>query len=192
MGLLTLRAQGPLEALLRFLGLILVFALTIWGFWLNGQRQAERLSASHGLGDAAGLLSETERGQVRSFITELRARYGIEARIVVSQGEPAAPDPGEAAPKTLFLGLSPALGKAVAVLPPLARSALGPDFARQLTEEHFPFHFQPGRRWQKGLILALDLIRSRLAALDQPGADNQTGANTPTAPQPGPKESAKP
>lgn len=190
MGLMS--ANKPVEALLRFAGLLLVFALTIWGFWLNGQRQAERLNARHGLGDAAGLLSEEERGQVGSFIADMRSRYGIEARIVISQGEPVAPDPGQAAPKTLFLGLSPALGKAVAVLPPLARSALGPDFARQLTEEHFPFHFQPGRRWQKGLILALDLIRSRLAALDDTGADDQTGANTPTAPQPGPKESAKP
>ncbi len=187
MGLMS--AKSPLEALLRFLGLILVFALTIWGFWLNGQRQAERLNARHGLGDASNLLSDEERGQVTAFITEMRNRYGIEARIVISEGEPTPPDPGEAAPKTLFLGLSPGLRKAVVVLPPLLQGALGPDFARQLAQEHFPFHFQPGRRWQKGLVLALDLIRSRLAALDEKNTHN---ASTPTAPQPGPKESATP
>lgn len=190
MGLMS--AKSPLEALLRFLGLILVFALTIWGFWLNGQRQAERLNARHGLGDASNLLSDEERGQVTAFITEMRSRYGIEVRIVVSEGQPTPPDPGEAAPKTLFLGLSPTLRTSVVALPPLVQGALGPDFARQLTQEHFPFHFQPGRRWQKGLILALDLIRARLAALDGTGANNQTNANTPTAPQPGPKESATP
>jgi len=53
----------------------------------------------------------------------------------------------------------------VALLPPLVARALGPDFARRLAEEHFPFHFGPGRSWQKGLVLALDLIESRLAAL---------------------------
>lgn len=189
MGLFTPHAKGPLEALLRTLGLALVFGLTVWAFWLNSQRQAERLSARHGLGDASNLLSEEERDQARAFITEMRARYGVEARIVVSEGEPAPPDPGEATSKTLFLGVSPALKKAVVVLPPLMQSALGPDFARQLAQEHFPFHFQPGRRWQKGLVLALDLIRARLSALDHTGARN---ASTPTAPQPGPKESAKP
>lgn len=187
MGLMS--SKNPLEALLRFLGLILVFALTIWGFWLNGQRQAERLQARHGLGDEAALLSEEERGQVQAFIVDMRSRYGIEARIVVSKGEPVPPDSGQAAPKTLFLGLSPELRKTVVVLPTLAQSVLGHDFARQLVDEHMPLYFQSGRRWQKGLILALDLIRSRLAALDDARSDN---ASAQTAPQPGPKESAKP
>jgi len=183
MGLLSVRSGGIREHLLRLAGVLLVFSLTIWGFWANSQRQAERLNARMGLGDPARQLSEAERDQVQAFITDLRTRYGIEARVLVAdEGDPQPPDTGKAAAKTLFVGVSPAKKTAGVVLPPLVERALGPEFARQLTEEHFPFHFGPGRKWQKGLLLALDLIQTRLAAL---------GAPTENTPPPGEKDAAK-
>lgn len=183
MGLLSVRSGGIREHLLRLVGVLLVFSLTIWGFWANSQRQAERLNARMGLGDAARQLSEAERDQVQAFITDLRNRYGIEARVQIAEGDPQPPDTGKAAAKTLFVGISPAQKTAVVILPPLVERALGPEFARQLVDEHFPFHFAPGRKWQKGLLLALDLIQARLAAL---------GATTETPPPPGEKDTAKP
>lgn len=184
MGLLSVRAKGPLEHLLRLLGVLLVVSLTLWGFWANSQRQAERLNARLGLGDTLRQLSESERDQVQAFITDLRTRYGIETRVQIAEDEISPPDQdGPAAGKTLFLGISPARRTALVILPPLVLRALGPDFARQLEQEHFPFHFGPGKRWQQGLLLALDLVQTRLAGI---------GSTTETPPPPGEKDTARP
>jgi hypothetical protein len=187
MAFFSVRGNGLLEALLRFVGLVLVVGLCGWGFWANSQRQMDRLNSRLGLGDQDKLLTEPQRMQVQAFITTLRQRYGIEARVQVTSAAPLPPSPEDKdAGKTLFIGLSPTQKIAVVTLPPLVDRALGPDFARQLAEEHFPFYFTPGKNWQKGLLLALDLIETRLASL---GA-----AATPQAqPHPGGlKESQKP
>ncbi|MBI5520882.1 MAG: hypothetical protein HY916_12600 [Desulfovibrio sp.] len=162
MAALSIRAKGPLEALARMAGLMLVVGLTVWGFWKNSERNMERINASAGLSDEVQGLSPDQRAHVQAFITTLRKDYGIEARVRVTETPQAPP---EADGKTLYIGLCPAQKTAVVQLPPLMAGALGPDFARTLTEEHFPFHYRPGASWQKGLLLALDLMRSRLDAL---------------------------
>jgi hypothetical protein len=158
----ALRANGPLEALLRLAGLMLVMGLVVLGFWKNSERNLERLNARFGLSDELRALSADDRAHVEAFITALRKDYGIEARVQVTRERPAPP---EADGKTLYLGLCPAQKLAVVQLPPLVAQALGADFAQTLVDEHFPFHFAPGKSWQKGLLLALDLMHSRLAAL---------------------------
>lgn len=162
MALFSIRADNPLEQLLRLAGLFLVLGAVGFGFWKNSERQMERLNARYGLADEVKGLSDDERAQAQDFITALRKDYGIEARIQLTQGRSTPPAPDG---KTLFLGLHLEEKTAVVQLPPLVARALGPDFARSLEQEHFPFHFAPGRNWQKGLLLAMDLIRSRLAAL---------------------------
>lgn len=177
MALFTLRAKSPLEALLRFLGLLAVVGLTVVGFWKNSERNVERInartSARYGLSDETKGLSEAERAHVLAFITAMRATYGVEARVVISR---ARPNPPEADGKTLFIGLGLEDKTAVVRLPPLMTGALGPDFARSLEQEHFPFHFGPGKSWQKGLLAALDLVENRLAALNAAQSQQQQPA----------------
>jgi hypothetical protein len=173
MALFTLRAKNPLEALLRFAGLLVVVGLTVLGFWKNSERNMERInertSARFGLSDEVKGLSEAERAHVAAFITTLRQKYGVEVRVQVAKASPTPPEPDG---KTLYLGLGLEDKTAVVQLPPLMARSLGPDFARSLEREHFPFHFGPGKSWQKGLLAALDLIESRLAAL---GAEQKAG-----------------
>jgi hypothetical protein len=174
MALFSVRASGPLEHFLRMAGLMAVVGLVIVGFWKNSERNIERLNTRYGLSDETKSLSPDEQEQVQAFIAALHKTYGIEARVQVRLG---APEPPVQDGKTLFVGLSLDAKSAVVVLPPLVERALGPDFARSLSAEHFPFHFGPGKRWQKGLLLALDLIQARLAALSLPAAPG-THANT--------------
>ena len=164
MALLSLRAKGPLETLLRLAGLTLVMGLVVLGFWKNSERNVERLNARVGLSDETKSLSDDERAHVLAFIAKLRKGYGIDVRLQVAR---QALTPPQADGKTLYLGLCPSERLAVVQLPPLMAGALGQDFARTLVDEHFPFHYAPGRRWQKGLLLALDLTESRLAGLGE-------------------------
>jgi len=178
MSLFTLHAKGPLEALLRLVGMLAVVGLAVLGFWWNSGRNMERIAARNdartGLVDEAKALDEDERGHVLAFIAALRKNYGVEARVRVAKTRPTPPEPDG---KTLFIGLGLADKTAVVQLPPLLARALGPGFAPRLEQEHFPFHFAPGKSWQKGLLAALDLIESRLAAL---GAEQQSpAANAP-------------
>jgi len=184
MSLFAPHAKSPLEALLRLAGIGAVMALAVLGFWWNSARNLERIAvrtdARQGLADEAKGLDEDERRHVLAFITALRKDYGVEARVRVAKTRPDAPEPDG---KTLFIGLGLADKSAVVQLPPLLTRALGPDFAQRLMQEHFPFHFAPGKSWQKGLIAALDLIESRLAAL---GAEQ----SSPPADGPATKQAA--
>jgi len=168
MGIFSMRSSGFLEHMLRLAGLLAVLGLVVVGFWKNSERNIERINARFGLSDETRTLSEVEQGQVQAFITALRKSYGIEARV---QGRRGQVEPPEQDGKTLFLGLSLDGRTAVVILPPLVERALGADFAHSLADEHFPFHFGPGKSWQKGLLLALDLIQARLAALNTPPQD---------------------
>lgn len=165
MTIFSVRSSSLLEHLLRLAGLLVLFGLVALGFWKNSERNMERINARFGLSDETKALSRDEEQHVQAFITALRAGYGIEARVQVRRD---ALDPPQPDGKTLFVGLSLEEKSALVQLPPLVQRALGPDFARRLETEHFPFHFGPGRRWQQGLVLALDLVQARLAGLGDP------------------------
>jgi len=167
MAIFSLRSSSLLEHLLRLAGLVAVLGLVVVGFWKNSERNIERINARFGLSDETKSLSRDEQEHVQTFITAMRNTYGIEARVQVRQGELDPPKPDG---KTLFVGLGLRDKTAVVLLPPLVERALGPEFTRQLVVEHFPFHFGPGKSWQKGLVLALDLVEARLAALNAPEA----------------------
>ncbi len=173
----AVRAKGPLEALLRLIGLALVMGLAVYGFWKNSERTLERITAGAALADETASLSEDQRAHVRAFTTAMRQRYGVETRLQVTDGPLAPPEQDG---KTLYIGLAPARGEALVRLPPLMAGALGQDFSRQLSEEHFPFHFAPGRDWRKGLLLALDLLESRLSALHATDSADTTNATPPS------------
>jgi hypothetical protein len=176
MALFSVRADTPWEFLLRFVALLLVVGGVILAFWKHSERRMEDINARLGLSDETRTLTKDERAHVQDFITAMRRDYGLEARVQVAQGVLSPP---AADGKTLYLGLSLESKTAVVQLPPLVARALGPDFARELETEHFPFHFGPGRDWHQGLLLALDLIQNRLAAINaEPAA--AAGNNTET------------
>ena len=177
MDIFSVRAGGPLEHLLRMAGLLAVVGLVVLGFWKNSERNIERINTRFGLSDEAKTLSPVEQEQVQAFISALRKSYGIEAKVQVRQGPVTPPEQDG---KTLFLGLDLEAKTAVVLLPPLVERALGADFARRLEREHFPFHFQPGKNWHQGLILSMDLIRSRLAALGAEQTTQQATKQTET------------
>jgi hypothetical protein len=174
MGILSVRARGPFELLLRMVALILVVGLTFFAFWKNSQRKMAAINASYGLDDGTGTLSESDRDRVREFIMALRRDYGLEARVQVTEGVLSPP---KADGKTLYIGLSTRSQSAVVQLPPLVAHALGPDFAKEMETEHFPFYFDAGRDWRKGLVLALDLIEKRLATLNAENPAAVAGEN---------------
>jgi hypothetical protein len=187
MALFSIRAHSALEHAARAVGVLLVFALASWGFWINSQRQADRLNARFGISDTEHRLSESDRAQIQDAITTLRTKYGLELRVSITLLEPVLP-PMDEPTKTLFIGLSPATGKALVVFPPLVEKALGPDLAPQLMNELLPFHMGPGKHWQKGLQLALEQIQSSLA---QPSTPAAAPATPVTAAQPAPAANGK-
>lgn len=173
----ALRARGPLEALLRLAGLALVVGLAVYGFWKNSERTLERITADATLADGTASLDGDQRAHLRAFTTAMRQRYGVETRVQVTDGPLTPPEQDG---KTLYIGLAPARSEALVRLPPLMAGALGQDFGPKLSDEHFPFHFAPGRDWRKGLLLALDLLESRLAALHAAEATDTTNATPPS------------
>lgn len=169
MALFSVRGESPLETALRLAAMLLVVAGVALAFWKNGERNMERLSAQAALSGPAGTFSEDERRQIEAHRESLKRRWGLELRVRVADAAPGDAEGGPAetgakgGAEALFL-LEPARGRARVQLPELAARALGPDFARGLESEHFPMYFAPGRRWQQGLLLALDLLEARLAA----------------------------
>lgn len=170
MAIFSVRSGSFLEHLLRLAGIVALLGLAVVGFWKSSERNIERINARFGLSDETKALSKAEQEQVQAFITALRKSYGIEARVQVRTRELDLPEQDG---KTLFVGLSLDGKFAVVVLPPLVQRALGADFAERLMSEHFPFYFAPGKSWQRGLILALDLIQARLADLSAPAQDDR-------------------
>lgn len=170
MSIFSVRSGSPLEHALRALGVLLVFLLVSWAFWINSQRQADRLNARFGISDTEHRLDELARAQIQEAITTLRATYGLELRVSISRLAPVLPHLDEPA-KTIFIGISPETGKALVVLPPLVEKALGPELAPQLMNELLPFHMAPGKQWQQGLQLALERIQSSLAQPKTPAAE---------------------
>jgi hypothetical protein len=162
----VLHSKGPLDMLLRLVGLIVVMGLVVLGFWKNSERNLERvalrLEEKNGLEDPARTLDADQRAHVLAFIAGMRRTYGLSAQVRISPALGPAP---ELDAKTLCLEIGAQENKARVTLPPLMAGALGEDFARGLAEQHFPFHFGPGRDWRNGLLAALDLIENRLAAL---------------------------
>jgi len=174
MGTPLLHAKGPLEALLRLLGIVLVMGLAVLGFWKNSERNLARINARtaalSGLNDETNGLTEPDRAHVLAFVESMRKKYGVEARVRIARRTPEPPPPDG---KTLFVGLGLEDRGAVVRLPPLMDRALGADFAKDLERDHFPFQFTPGHSWQKGLLVALDLIESRLDAIDATAGNRQ-------------------
>jgi hypothetical protein len=134
----AVRAKGPLEALLRLIGLALVMGLAVYGFWKNSERPLERINAGAALADETASLSEDQRAHVRASPGHAPTLRRGAARA----GDGRPPCAPEQDARRCTSGLRPPEASAGA-LPPLmagARVRLQPP----AFEEHFPFHFALG------------------------------------------------
>ncbi|MBG0776664.1 MAG: TPM domain-containing protein [Desulfovibrionaceae bacterium] len=142
------------ERFLRFMLLVLVFAVSGYGFYWNNTRVIETMSARSSVYDPAKLLGGDERDALLDFVKLFKDEFGMTLRIVVSEEAVALP---ELDSKTVFVGVAPATGQILVELPPLAVKALGPDFVTRLQSETFPPYYEKGE-WKQGLVVVLKTV----------------------------------
>lgn len=166
--------MGNLRAGERFLRVILlmaVFAVAGWLFWKSSERTMEKIQARDASFDLTGTLSPEHKEQVIRYKRALKEKFGLDLEIIIADREIAPPDPD---PKTIFLGVNPNRGRAVAVFPPLVDRALDPNFKHYLAEKHFLICKQAGR-WPDCLDEALILIYEQIEELNRPAEDQVGG-----------------
>ena len=173
------RVRYEENALQRFFRIVLIgllFTGVLWGFWMNSERQMNRVmqNAAPRI-DATGTLSPAQLELLQTYGLRFFAEYGI--RIQVEVRNSALSEAQAKKTGSMYLGLNPQSGQALFYAPPLAAAALGEEFIRRLNQEHFSAYFAAGN-WPQGLAEALSMISTRLdATLKNAGAgpaDNST------------------
>lgn len=157
------RVRYEESALQRFFRIVLIgllFAGVLWGFWMNSERQMNRImQRAAPQMDATGTLTPAQLELLQTYGLRFFAKYGITIQIEIhnnSLSDAQARNSGQ-----MYLGLNPKNGQVLFYAPPLAASALGSDFVRYLNQEHFSSCFAAGN-WPEGLAKALSLISTRL------------------------------
>jgi hypothetical protein len=156
---------GP-QRFLRFFFVGILFAIVLWGFWMNSERQMERviLRAATQI-DSTGLLARDQEEQVLRYAQRFFEAYGLKLQVEI-KNEPLSDKKARAA-GSVYLGLNPAAGEALFYAPPLVAAALGEDLIRQVREEHFQPYFAAGN-WPEGLAAALNLLSTNLDKVLRP------------------------
>ncbi len=144
------------------MALVAVFAGVLWAFEARVSRIADRFAASQTVYDETGTLSDEDRDFLRRTAEELKVRFGIELVVRAFRGALVVPDLNE---KTVFIGVSMETRKAEVVLPPLAASALGPEFADVVERDILGEALARGQ-YQKGLVAAVVFLEQELSGLD--------------------------
>lgn len=170
-----LEKETPTQRLFRYLLIALLFCAVIWAFWLNSQRQMERLhKRSAPPIDATGMLTDEQQQGLAAHAESFREVYGLNLRLVIRSEPFVSPYLlGREQTDTVLIALSPPNSQALVELPPLVAAALGRDFVAHLGREHFPPYFANGT-WPEGLAAALNLLTERLdAAIAAPGPQKE-------------------
>lgn len=166
--------ETPWQRFFRIILVTLLFCGVLWGFWMNNERQMDRIRQKDIPAlDSTGTLSSGQQDQLREYIARFRDTYGLGILITV-RNEPFPQNfllPQEKA-GILFFGLCPDARQVALEVPPLAEKALGAEFIRYLREEHFIPYFARND-WPAGLASALSMLAERLdraLAPEQPDA----------------------
>ena len=170
-------------ALQRFLRAILIGALcagVIWGFWLNSERQMERvLERIAPQADLTGTLTPEQEELLHTYALRFFAEYGVRIQIVIQDGRLSEDKARQAG--TVYLGINPNKRQVLFYAPPLVASALGEPFIRRLNQEHFVPYFSR-EAWPEGLAEALSMLSARLDATLRHGQSPESIPRMPGSP----------
>lgn len=150
------------EKLLRAIGMLVIFAIVGWAFWINNESTLERLQARNALWDQTKVLSRSEREFVQGFIRSMRNEFGVSVKIHIMTDHLSEP---RLEPNELYIGISPAYEEVSVYFPGLVRHALGDKFIHEIERNHFKGNFSSDR-WPISLMTALSMIWERLLAVD--------------------------
>ena len=146
------------RAVWRILLLIMVVLGTVWAYSWHFENMANRLKSQEAIYDETGRLPPERLGLLRDAGNAMREAYGITLRVQVRTGPVQPPEPD---PKTLFIGLDTASGKAVVQLPPLLVRALPAGLAQSLANDYFQPYFAADA-WPEGLYACVLTILEAL------------------------------
>lgn len=160
--------KSGLERVVRMLGVLAVFAIVAWAFWVNNERTIKMIQARGVAVDQTDTMGINDKRFFRSFKNSLEKNYGLGFKIIVFKGNIEVPELDK---KTVFMGLSPSTGETEIILPPLVQKALGGDFVPYLVESHFPGYMEAGN-WIEGAKTAVALMWERLSGIESETQDN--------------------
>jgi hypothetical protein len=153
------------ETFLRFMLLILVFAVAGYLYVKHFDRTIETIQSRSSVYDETGRLSDEQLAVFRDFSRLMRDEFGLEVVVRAKKGPVEVP---ELDSRTLFFGVNTADERVTIEFPPLVARALDKDFIRHLREEHFEPYFERGN-WPKGLAEAMRMLWERLMGIDSEG-----------------------
>lgn len=150
------------EKFLRLVGMIVIFGLVAWAFWMNNQTTLEKIQARNALWDQTKVLSKSERDFMQGFIRSMRSEFGVKVRIQIITDRIGDE---QVDPKELYIALAPAYEEVAMQFPGLVRHALGQKFISELENKHFQNNFSEDK-WPVALMSALSMVWERLLNVD--------------------------
>lgn len=161
MRLFSVHGARPAEKILRFLGVLCVFALVAYGFWTNNQRSLQSIQDQGVIWDQTKTLTPEHKEALLRFARAMKSQYGITVRIRITTDSIILPTMDS---KTLMIALCPPRREARVVFPPLLRHALGPGVEAQLEGPELLPYWE-NNAWPQGLahiVLAITEHTQRL------------------------------
>lgn len=154
------------EKFLRIIGMIIIFGIVGWAFWMNNQTTLEKIQARNSLWDQTKILTQPERNFVQGFIRSMRNEFGVNVKIQITTERLSQP---KLESNELYIGISPSYEEVFMSFPGLVRHALGTNFIEELEQKHFIGNFS-NDTWPTTLMTALSMIWERLSKVeaDQP------------------------
>ena len=165
-----IRGGTPAEQLLRFFGLIAIFAGAAWLFWVNSENNLEKIQAMGAVDDKGHVLSKDQRKALIDISRIYKEDFGLVLKVRIGPVDDLSVDNTT---KTLLFVLDPVNKEADFVLPPLVRRALGPEFVETLRTRYFPAYFVEDNVWFGALVDVLEATWRQLKG--------DTTPNTPTS-----------
>lgn len=156
----AIKADSPVEMLVRIIMLIAVFGGVVAAFWYQTGQTMQQLQARGAVWDEAQLLTEDQREALRDVNSRFREDFGIKLKIHIRSGVVELPDNLDG--RTLFIGINPKTQQVMLEFPPLMRKAMGDQYMYDLQNNHFTPYWKDDN-WRRGLIDLLQRVWNDLA-----------------------------
>jgi hypothetical protein len=164
MRLPRISGSSPAEKILRFVGVLGVFVLVGYLFWVNHQRSLEAVTDQGIVWDQTKSLSAEQKNALIRFARVMQNTHGITVRVRITRDGILLPTMDS---KTLMIALCPSRREARVVFPPLLRHALKPGLEAEL-EGPLLLPYWENDRWQEGLGQIVLTITEHMEKLGRP------------------------